>query len=206
MASNGSVKRASQTSSIATASPLGILCFSSTTLIFSVVNMFLFGIRHPHIVVGMAIGAGGLVELLAGMWEFARGNAFGGTILASYSAFWLSFAAILIPGTGIAAGYEGNMEELFAALGVYLAPWCVLTYIFMDISWRRGDKLYAAMFASLLCTYGLATAGKFVEFMTGIMMTAVGGGFGVVTSIIGFYIGYKELLAADQVAIHPKRD
>lgn len=37
------------------------------------------GIGDPNVVVGMALGVGGLVQLLAGMWEFATGNTFGAT-------------------------------------------------------------------------------------------------------------------------------
>lgn len=41
---------------------------------------------------------GGLVQLLAGMWEFACGNTFGATALSSFGGFWISFAIIFTPG------------------------------------------------------------------------------------------------------------
>ena len=37
------------------------------------------GITIPNVVVGMAIFSGGLVQLIAGMWEYPRGNLFGAT-------------------------------------------------------------------------------------------------------------------------------
>jgi succinate-acetate transporter protein len=37
------------------------------------------GITTPNVVVGMAVFCGGLAQLLAGMWEFPKGNAFGAT-------------------------------------------------------------------------------------------------------------------------------
>jgi hypothetical protein len=37
------------------------------------------GITTPNVVVGMAVFAGGLAQLLAGMWEFPKGNTFGAT-------------------------------------------------------------------------------------------------------------------------------
>jgi succinate-acetate transporter protein len=37
------------------------------------------GIQTPNVVVGMAIFAGGLLQFIAGMWEFLRGNVFGAT-------------------------------------------------------------------------------------------------------------------------------
>lgn len=35
--------------------------------------------------------AGGLAQLLAGMWEARRGKIFGATAFSSYGAFWISF-------------------------------------------------------------------------------------------------------------------
>ena len=37
------------------------------------------GIQTPNVIVGMAIFAGGLLQFIAGMWEFPRGNVFGAT-------------------------------------------------------------------------------------------------------------------------------
>ena len=57
------------------------------------------GVHVPNAVVGMALGVGGLVQLLAGMWEFACGNTFGATAFSSYGGFWISFAVCLSPVT-----------------------------------------------------------------------------------------------------------
>ena len=44
---------------------------------------------------GVALAFGGIAQLLAGMWEFRKGNVFGATVFTSYGAFWLSFWAYL---------------------------------------------------------------------------------------------------------------
>ncbi len=64
---------------IANPGTLGLFSFASTTFILSMYNVQTRGIKAPNVVVGMAIFCGGLTQLLAGMWEFPRGNAFGGT-------------------------------------------------------------------------------------------------------------------------------
>ena len=56
----------------------GLFSFASTTFILSWYNTGVRGIAHPNAVVGMAVACGGLAQLLAGMWEFPRGNAFAG--------------------------------------------------------------------------------------------------------------------------------
>ena len=57
----------------------GLFSFASTTFILSLYNLQTRSITHPNVVVGMAVFCGGLAQLLAGMWEFPRGNVFGGT-------------------------------------------------------------------------------------------------------------------------------
>ncbi len=48
--------------------PLGLCAFALTTFVLSCINMGTRGIVHPNIVVALAFGYGGLVQLLAGMW------------------------------------------------------------------------------------------------------------------------------------------
>jgi len=45
------------------------------------------GVQAPNVVVGMAIFSGGLLQFMAGMWEFPRGNTFGATGNALHSLF-----------------------------------------------------------------------------------------------------------------------
>jgi len=57
----------------------GLFSFALTTLILSLYNAQARGIHVTNAVVGMACFCGDLAQLLAGMWEFPRGNTFGGT-------------------------------------------------------------------------------------------------------------------------------
>ncbi|KAI9708833.1 MAG: hypothetical protein M1820_003788 [Bogoriella megaspora] len=83
---------------IANPAPLGLCAFALTTFVLSLINMRAKDITEPNIVVAAAYGYGGLVQLLAGMWEMAIGNTFGATALSSYGGFWISFAIIFTPG------------------------------------------------------------------------------------------------------------
>ncbi len=76
----------------------------------------------------MALGVGGLAQLLAGMWEFAAGNTFGATAFSSYGGFWLSFAAILIPGSGVLDALKTDTDNL---LGFWLTTWFIFTFIML---------------------------------------------------------------------------
>lgn len=48
--------------------PLGLSAFALTTFVLSLINMSTRGVAEPNLVVGLAFGYGGLVQLLAGMW------------------------------------------------------------------------------------------------------------------------------------------
>jgi len=47
---------------------LGLSAFALTTFVLSLINMGTRDITEPSIVVAIAYGYGGLIQLLAGMW------------------------------------------------------------------------------------------------------------------------------------------
>lgn len=53
---------------IANPAPLGLCAFALTTFVLSAVNLQARGVTIPNIVVPLAFGYGGVVQLLAGMW------------------------------------------------------------------------------------------------------------------------------------------
>lgn len=48
--------------------PLGLCAFALTTFVLGLINMGTRGLSAPNLVVGLAFGYGGLIQLLAGMW------------------------------------------------------------------------------------------------------------------------------------------
>jgi len=48
--------------------PLGLSAFALTTFVLSLINIGERGVSEPNIIVSLAFGYGGLVQLLAGMW------------------------------------------------------------------------------------------------------------------------------------------
>jgi len=51
---------------------------------------------------------------------------------SSYGAFWLSFATLFIPNSGIADAYKTaapGMED--DAIGIYLLAWMIVTFLFL---------------------------------------------------------------------------
>jgi len=82
---------ASVSAGFADPGPLGLAAFAATTFFLSTVNAGLLPATVEAGVFGLAFFYGGLAQVLAGMWEFVKGNTFGAVAFTSYGAFWLSF-------------------------------------------------------------------------------------------------------------------
>src|SRR5436190_8627813 len=75
--------------------PLGLAAFALTTFVLSMFNAGLVNSAGEPVVLGLALGYGGIAQLLAGMWEFRTGNTFGAVAFTSFGAFWLSYWALV---------------------------------------------------------------------------------------------------------------
>jgi len=90
--------------------------------VLSCINVGALDITAPNLVVALAYGYGGLIQLLAGMWEMAVGNTFGATALSSYGGFWISFGIILTPAFGIVESYtnKAGVSDFHDVFALYL--------------------------------------------------------------------------------------
>src|SRR5204862_5695373 len=88
--------------------PLGLAAFALTTFILSGHNASFI----PDIAwLGLAFFYGGLVQLLAGMWEFRNRNVFGATAFSTYGGFWMAlgfFVTIILVSKTAAAAVAGT--------------------------------------------------------------------------------------------------
>ena len=77
---------------IADPAPLGLAGFAVTLLVFSMFNAGLVDRTGLPVVLGLALAYGGIAQLLAGMWEFRRGNTLGAAVFGSFGAFGIGDA------------------------------------------------------------------------------------------------------------------
>lgn len=176
---------------IANPGPLGLSAFALTTFVLSISNAGASSIKAPNMVIGLAVFYGGLVQLLAGMWEFKTGNTFGATAFSSYGGFWLSFAAIFLFDLPAAYATPADVEH---AIGVYLLGWTIFTFILFLATFRSNGGLMALFFC-LTLTFLLLTLGKFFETSTG--FTKGGGVVGIITALIAWYVALAGLLTPE---------
>src|SRR4051794_35201703 len=72
---------------VADPAPLGLAAFALTTFLLSAKNASWTDGTDAWL--GFALAYGGLVQLLAGMWEFRNRNVFGSTAFSTYGGFWI---------------------------------------------------------------------------------------------------------------------
>ena len=128
---------------IADPAPLGLGAFALTTFLLSLVNAGVMDATTEPVVLGVALAYGGVAQILAGMWEFRKGNVFGATAFTSYGAFWLSFwAYVAFYAKEVPAASHGQ------AAGWFLMAWAIFTTL-MVIAALRTTAVLAVLFAIL---------------------------------------------------------
>ncbi|MEN9714800.1 MAG: hypothetical protein RJA35_267 [Actinomycetota bacterium] len=163
--------------SIADPGVLGLAGFALTTFVLSLHNS---GIVPAAVfaVLGLALFYGGIAQMLAGMWEFVKGNTFGALAFTSYGAFWMSFWYLVSSGAVKDAGSAG--------VGAFLLAWTIFT-AYMTLAAAKGNRVVLLVFIALLITFLLLTIGAFNGDAAGAGMTQVGGYFGLVTAALAWY-------------------
>jgi uncharacterized protein len=175
---------------IADPGPLGLAGFAGTTFFLSAVNTNILPESVGAVVFGLAIFYGGLAQLLAGMWEFVKGNTFGATAFASFGAFWLSYWYLA---EHTAGGLKAGASDINHALGWYLLVWTIFT-AYMTIASLRVSLAVLAVFAFLTLTFLFLALGKFAS--NGDNLTHIGGWLGFVTAILAWYASFAAVTNA----------
>jgi len=173
--------------------PLGLSAFALTTFVLSLINIQARHVTEPNVVVALAFGYGGLVQLLAGMWEMAVGNTFGATALSSYGGFWLAFAIVLTPGGfNIVASYSGTgkgVNDFNNAFGFFLFGWFIFTTLLL-ICTLRSTVAFFLLFFTLDIAFLLLSIGHVMADSKGkVQVTTIkaGGYFGLFAAFLAWY-------------------
>jgi uncharacterized protein len=163
--------------------PLGLAGFAMTTFVLSMFNSNLVDAKGLPVVLGLALAYGGIVQLIAGVWEFRTGNTFGAVAFCSYGAFWLSFWALNV---FYAKDIEGNAGH---AVGVYLWAWAIFT-AYMTVAALRVSGAVLLVFALLTVTFILLAIGAVGDHAN---VTHWGGYLGLATAAAAWYASFAAV-------------
>jgi succinate-acetate transporter protein len=158
---------------------LGLVGFGLTTVLLSLINAGILPKGGEGVVLPLALAYGGLIQIIAGLFEFQVRNTFGMTAFLSYGAFWWWFALLLL--------FAGNkLIDISAAgptIGVALMLWGVLT-LYLWISTFKLSRILFAIFLTLWVTFFLLGLGAALGMP---MLGKLGGYLGLVCGTLAMY-------------------
>ncbi|MGW2315013.1 acetate uptake transporter [Actinomadura luteofluorescens] len=163
-------------SAIADPAPLGLAAFALTTFLLSVKNAAWTDGTDAWL--GYALAYGGVVQILAGMWEFRNRNVFGATAFSSYGGFWLGLGlyVVLIAGEATPAQEANDLGWIllaFAIFNTYMMLWAT-----------QVNQAVLAVFVALEATEIILFIGNFATSETTVK---IGGYLGVLTAVCAWY-------------------
>jgi succinate-acetate transporter protein len=185
---------------VADPAPLGLAAFALTTFMLSGHNANFI----PDLMwVGLALFYGGLVQLLAGQWEFRNQNTFGSTAFSTYGGFWLSLGIfVILAETTKLGGTLTGKNDLANGLAWFLFSFAIFnTYMLLWSS--RVNLAVFGVFLTLEITEILLAVGFWTAAHRGVAPTGAevgwiraGGWAGIFTAAVAWYASAALVLAA----------
>jgi uncharacterized protein len=177
--------------------PLGLAAFAGTTFFLSVVNTGMLSASVQTLVLGLALFYGGLGQLLAGMWEFVKGNTFGALAFSSFGAFWLSFWYLL---DHVLSHLPSGTRplDILHGVGLYLLVWTIFT-VYMTVAATRVSGAVLAVFVLLTLTFLALTIGWMSESLADFAVNGntwihIGGWLGLLTAVAAWYTSFAGVV------------
>ena len=175
---------AEETRGVANPVPLGLCVFAFTT---AVLGAYYAGFIIPYQTTGsrMAVGAiifiGGIVQLLAGMWEFRKNNTIAATVFASYGGFLAALGLVFMPGINVTTMLGGAAH---LALGLFFLCWTILSAVLL-VGSMRTNRLFITILGLLFVSYIFLTIGQ-LAFDNRVLL-GIGGWLGIICALFAWY-------------------
>lgn len=166
---------------------LGLAGFGVAVGVVGVTNAGFLGAAVTPVAFGTVIASGFLVQLIAGLLAFRRGETFVGVVFCSWSAFFLGIALLAVvfaPQIAQAGGSPGD------AFGIYLIAWGIVS-TYHWIAAMVTIKLNILIFGLGTCAlYVLGVA----AFMGNATLNSIGGWLQIVTGALMLYLSAATLI------------
>ncbi|HET7128320.1 MAG TPA: acetate uptake transporter [Gaiellaceae bacterium] len=175
-----------ETTPAADPAPLGLAAFALTTFMLSGHNATFI----PDLIwVGLALFYGGLVQTLAGMWEFRNRNVFGATAFSTYGGFWMGlgiFVVLAVVSKSFGSALAG--ANLPNAVAWFLLAFAIFNTYMLLWSTQVSVAVFL-VFLTLEATEILLVIGNFSEAHghANNGWVHLGGWVGIVTALVAWY-------------------
>ncbi|MFW6335319.1 MAG: acetate uptake transporter [Desulfosalsimonas sp.] len=163
--------------------PLGLMGFGMTTVLLNIHNAGFFPLSA--MILSMGIFYGGIAQIIAGIFEYPKGNTFGFVAFLSYGHFWLTFAGlVLLPETGLVEATSAGF------MGWYLFMWGLFTLL-MYIGTLKKNRALQTIFLTLWILFFLLA----VADWTGSELIGIIAGYeGILCGASAIYLAMAEVI------------
>jgi hypothetical protein len=175
---------------------LGLIALAFTTALIgcSFAHVLLPGPgKGTGLVTAAALIFGGIVQFLAGMWEFRRAHAVTGTIFAAYGGFLATFGVFFLPPSGLLNYFGIDLLALNHALGLLFLCWTLCLGVLLAGSLRTNNMMLMAVLALLGLAYFFLMIGEFANANTPLLM--IGGWIAIICALVAWYCALAGMLA-----------
>ena len=162
---------------LANPAPLGLGGFALTTFVLNVHNA---GFIDIGAALPLGLFYGGLAQLIAGFLEFRTGNTFGMTAFASYGAFWIALASMVLMEMNKLLSPDVTKGWLLTTL----IAWTIFTFI-MWLGTFTHNKALIWVFTTLLILFGLLDVAVWTGSKT---ITHIAGYEGIFCACTAWYL------------------
>lgn len=190
-----------QVGEITHARSLGLIALAFTTALIgcSFAHFLLPGPgKGTGLVTAAALILGGIVQFLAGMWEFRRAHAVSGTIFAAYGGFLATFGVFFLPPGGLVSYFGIDLLALNHALGLLFLCWTICLGVLLVGLLRTNNTMLMAVLALLGLAYFFLMIGEFANASTPLLM--IGGWIAIICALVAWYAALAGMLAPAESA------
>jgi hypothetical protein len=164
--------------------PLGLAAFALTTFMLSGHNASFI----PDVLwVGLALFYGGVIQLLAGMWEFRNRNVFGATAFSTYGGFWLGLGAFVVLAETTSLGGALKGPDVNNGLAWFLISFAIFNTYMLFSSLKVSVAVFGVFLTLGITEILLAIAFFNLAHGKSDYMLHLGGWAGIVTAAVAWY-------------------
>lgn len=176
--------------------PIGVAGFSLTLFVLSLINIGARGASNPAALAGLMWFYAGFIELLSGMWCFAVEATWAGVLLSSFGGFWIGYGCIVVDVFGISSTYGDETHNL---LGLWILAWVLFATMMWFMTFKSTWPLFILMLFVVLTLLTLCIAQFIAVDAPGAAanLTKAGGYFGLITSLLGWFIVYEGICSKE---------
>ena len=178
---------------VASPAPLGLSMLAFTTAILGCFYAgFIIPFRAASIrpAIGVFLLIGGIILVLAGMWEFRKNYLMTSTTFTSYGGFLAALGILFMPNFGI-QGALVSSGYLNLALGLFFLCWLIFTGVLCMGATRTNMSMVATL-GLLFIAYLFLTIGELAGGIT--VLLIIGGWFAIVCALVAWLSSLASIL------------